>query len=308
MTIRTAFWFALILALTPSLTWGATIEDVLKKVDAKSGKPFDTQTSFTIQGVVAARATGPDGSVLAIILTPGSVGVPIWIGASESAGLTPRTEVEVTGQWAQGPYGAAVLKIAAGGVHPGATNKSVGAFELRGAGFFKDASSLAGRYVSLTNVSFASAAFDGSGKAVVKGDDGEVPLLVTIGLKGKAAPTGSFNVFGVPVQVNGEWRLLAARFISVNNKAAQALATKRTCFTCHNPDIKNIGPAYRDVAAKYREDPDAIQKMCGQIEKGGGGRWGPVPMPALGALVPPDERRQLAEWIFGYRWDALLAE
>ena len=44
------------------------------------------------------------------------------------------------------------------------------------------------------------------------------------------------------------------------------------------------------------------------MEKGGGGRWGPVPMPALGAKVPAADREQLAQWIFGYRWDALLAE
>ena len=45
-----------------------------------------------------------------------------------------------------------------------------------------------------------------------------------------------------------------------------------------------------------------------QMEKGGVGKWGPVPMPALGAVVSPDERKALAEWVMSYRWDAVLAE
>jgi cytochrome c len=62
------------------------------------------------------------------------------------------------------------------------------------------------------------------------------------------------------------------------------------------------------VAATYRNDPDAVAKLSDQIEKGGGGKWGVVPMPPLGAKVAAEDRQQLARWIYGYRWDALLAE
>jgi cytochrome c len=121
-------------------------------------------------------------------------------------------------------------------------------------------------------------------------------------------PPGAVNVFGVPVKVAGEWQLMAARFLSVNNKANLALATKHTCISCHNPDIKAVGPSYRDVAAKYKDDPAARATLIAQIEKGGTGKWGVVPMPPLGAKVPPADREVLIDWVLGYRWDAILAE
>ncbi|MBK7998524.1 MAG: c-type cytochrome [Verrucomicrobia bacterium] len=112
----------------------------------------------------------------------------------------------------------------------------------------------------------------------------------------------------MPVKVGSEWHLVAGRFLLGRAREIQNVATKRTCFTCHNPDTKLMGPPYREVAAKYRNDADAIAKLMSQMEKGGVGKWGPVPMPALGAVVPPDERKALAEWVMSYRWDAVLAE
>ena len=286
----------------------ASIEDVRKQLDPATGKAKDTATAFGINGVVSARATLDGGKVLAFVQPVGAAGVPILVTGADAAKIAPRNEVTLTGTLGDGPLGFAVLLVKEGSVTVGQTNKAFGAAEPRGADLFKDASSLDGRYVSLTNATFLSPKLDGLGKIKVKADAGEVTLLVSKALKDRDVPAGAVNVFGVPVKVNGEWCLLAARFLSVNNRTAQALATKHTCLTCHNPDIKAVGPAYRDVAARYKDDPDAVKKMCDQMEKGGGGRWGPVPMPALGAKVPPADREQLAQWIFGYRWDALMAE
>ena len=121
-------------------------------------------------------------------------------------------------------------------------------------------------------------------------------------------PAGAVNVFGVPVRVEDEWNLMATRFLSVNNKANLALAMNQTCITCHNPDIKDVGPAYRDVAAKYKDDSAAKATLLAQIKKGGAGRWGAVPMPPLGARVPSADLGVLIERILGYRWDAIQAE
>lgn len=293
---------------TLSSAYSASIDDVVKQIDVRTGKPRETNATYTVSGIVSARATLADGRVFAYLHFPGSAGAPVVASPSDAAKLQTRNEVELTGRLGDGPSGLAALLAKDGAIAVTATNKSVGAAELRGPDFFKDAASLAGRYVSLTNVTFSAPAFDDSGQMVVKGDAGDVHLLVTSTLKGKATPAGRFNIFGVPVRINGEWRLLAARFISVNNKAAQATAAKRTCFTCHNPDMKVVGPSYRDVAAKYKNDPDAVAKILNQIERGGGGKWGPVPMPALGSTVPVEERKQLVEWIYGYRWDAFLSE
>jgi cytochrome c len=300
-----AGWAAIVLT---GVAWAASPEDVLKQIDPATGKAKDTTTAFELSGIVSVRTTLAEGQVLAFVQLTGTAGVPVLAGKADADKLIPRNEVSLTGTLGDGPLGFAALRVKDGSVGVGATNKTFGAAEPRGAEFFKDASSLAGRYVSLTNVTFADAKFDGSGKAKVKGDGGEVTVLLTKALKDHEVPAGAVNVFGVPVRVEGEWRLLAARFLSVKNKETMALATKRTCFTCHNPDVKAVGPAYRDVAAKYKDDPEALAKLQLQMEKGGSGKWGVVPMPPLGASVPPDERRQLAEWILGYRWDALLAQ
>lgn len=284
------------------------IEDVLKQIDPATGKAKDTTTAFGINGIISARATLADGQVLAFVQPTGKAGLPILVSKAEAEKIIPRNELNLTGTFADGPFGFSVLKIKDGSLTVTGTNKAFGAAEPRGADLFKDASSLAGRYVSLTNVTFVAPKFDGSGKITVKGDAGEVSLHLPLTLKDRDVPPGGVNVLGVPVKVDGEWRLMASRFLSVSNKANLALATKHTCISCHNPDIKAVGPAYRDVAAKYKDDPAAKATLIAQIEKGGTGKWGVVPMPPLGAKVPPADRELLIDWVLGYRWDAILAE
>jgi len=74
------------------------------------------------------------------------------------------------------------------------------------------------------------------------------------------------------------------------------LAQKKNCMACHAVDKKLVGPAYKDVAAKYAKDKDAATKLADKIVKGGAGVWGPVPMPA-NAQVSAAEAKQLATWV-----------
>ena len=53
---------------------------------------------------------------------------------------------------------------------------------------------------------------------------------------------------------------------------------KAGCTACHSKDKKIVGPAYKDVAAKYKGQ-DATAKLMEKVRKGGAGVWGPVPMP-----------------------------
>ena len=78
--------------------------------------------------------------------------------------------------------------------------------------------------------------------------------------------------------------------------ADAALATSKNCMACHAVEKKVVGPSYKDVAAKYAGQADAVAKLAGKIVKGGGGVWGPVPMPA-NAQVSADEATKLATWI-----------
>jgi cytochrome c len=78
--------------------------------------------------------------------------------------------------------------------------------------------------------------------------------------------------------------------------ADNQLANKKNCLACHQADRKLVGPSYKDVAAKYSGDKQAVDKLAQKIMKGGAGAWGPVPMPA-NPQVSEAEARQLAAWI-----------
>jgi cytochrome c len=81
--------------------------------------------------------------------------------------------------------------------------------------------------------------------------------------------------------------------------ADQALATAKNCMACHAVDKKMVGPSYKDVAAKYGSDKEAVKKLAAVIQKGstpGKGNWGAVPMPA-NPQVNDAEAQKLAAWI-----------
>ena len=76
----------------------------------------------------------------------------------------------------------------------------------------------------------------------------------------------------------------------------EALARARTCLACHQVDRKQVGPSYRDVAARFADNPDAVSILSNAIRKGGRGQWGAVPMPAQ-PQVNEAEAAELARWI-----------
>jgi cytochrome c len=59
----------------------------------------------------------------------------------------------------------------------------------------------------------------------------------------------------------------------------EAAMNKAGCLACHAKDKKLVGPAYKDVAAKYKGQADAVVKLMDKTRKGGSGVYGPVPMP-----------------------------
>jgi len=84
--------------------------------------------------------------------------------------------------------------------------------------------------------------------------------------------------------------------VAVPAMADMALATSKNCMACHAVDKKLVGPSYKDVAAKYAGQKDAVDKLAAKIIKGGGGVWGPVPMPA-NAQVSEADAKKLAAWV-----------
>jgi len=82
--------------------------------------------------------------------------------------------------------------------------------------------------------------------------------------------------------------------------ADQALATAKNCMACHAIDKKVVGPAYKDVAAKYKGDKTAADKLATKVVKGGGGVWGAIPMPA-NPQVSDAEAKKLVAWVLSQK-------
>ncbi|MCW7538171.1 c-type cytochrome [Aquabacterium sp. A7-Y] len=78
--------------------------------------------------------------------------------------------------------------------------------------------------------------------------------------------------------------------------ASQQLAQQKNCMACHAVDKKLVGPSFKDVAAKYAGQKDAVDKLAQKVIKGGAGVWGPVPMPA-NAQVSDADAKTLVKWI-----------
>jgi len=79
-------------------------------------------------------------------------------------------------------------------------------------------------------------------------------------------------------------------------QADEALLKKHNCVACHQIDKKVVGPAYKDVAKKYKGQKDIAVKLAEKVKKGGQGVWGPVPMPP-NSQVPDADIKKLVEFI-----------
>lgn len=77
-----------------------------------------------------------------------------------------------------------------------------------------------------------------------------------------------------------------------------AIVKKARCVACHTVDQKRVGPAYKDVAAKYRGDGGAPGKLFDKVRNGGTGVWGEVPMiPHPADKISDDDLKAAVQWI-----------
>jgi cytochrome c len=97
---------------------------------------------------------------------------------------------------------------------------------------------------------------------------------------------------------------IAAAGVLVGTQAvaadAQALAQKNACMSCHQVDKKVVGPAFKEIAAKYKGDKTAEAKLVEKVKKGGSGVWGPVPMPP-NAQVPDADIKAIVQWVLSIK-------
>lgn len=94
--------------------------------------------------------------------------------------------------------------------------------------------------------------------------------------------------------------VLASAFASQAAMANADLAKAKNCMACHAVANKVVGPAFKDVAAKYAGQKDAEAKLSQKIIKGGSGVWGAMPMPA-NPQVSEAEAKTLVKWILAQK-------
>jgi len=79
---------------------------------------------------------------------------------------------------------------------------------------------------------------------------------------------------------------------------AEGLMTKAGCQACHAIDKKMVGPAYKEVAKKYKGDAKAPETLFQKVRAGGSGAFGPVPMPPNPPTkIGDDDLKKLVAWI-----------
>lgn len=94
--------------------------------------------------------------------------------------------------------------------------------------------------------------------------------------------------------------LVGVAVFSTPAMAQLELAKQKNCLACHSVDKKIVGPAYKDVAAKYANDKDAVARLAKKVREGGVGVWGQIPMPA-NTQVNEAESVQLVKWVLSQK-------
>ena len=100
----------------------------------------------------------------------------------------------------------------------------------------------------------------------------------------------------IAIALAGAACLVLAGVAQANEKLLQASG----CTACHSVDKKLIGPAYKDVAAKYRGDKSAEADLIKKVKAGSKGVWGDIPMPPNGH-VKDEDIKTLVQWVLALK-------
>jgi cytochrome c len=76
-----------------------------------------------------------------------------------------------------------------------------------------------------------------------------------------------------------------------------ALLKKGNCVSCHEVDKKKVGPAFKEVAAKYKDDKAVQANLEARVRSGGKGNWGKIPMPATAKTLSDDDIKAIVKWV-----------
>lgn len=98
--------------------------------------------------------------------------------------------------------------------------------------------------------------------------------------------------------------MLAASLVCAGNALAEngeILAKNNNCLTCHAIDKKALGPSFKDIAAKYKNDKGAQTALEKKVRSGGAGAWGKMPMPATAMSVSDGDIKDIVQWVLSLK-------
>ncbi|MBI5436318.1 MAG: c-type cytochrome [Nitrosomonadales bacterium] len=98
--------------------------------------------------------------------------------------------------------------------------------------------------------------------------------------------------------------MLAAGLVFADNALAEngeVLAKNNNCLTCHAVDKKVLGPSFKEVAAKYKDDKGAQAALEKKVRSGGAGAWGKMPMPATAMSVSDGDIKGIVQWVLSLK-------
>ncbi len=78
--------------------------------------------------------------------------------------------------------------------------------------------------------------------------------------------------------------------------AGQALVQASDCLRCHGMDRRYVGPSFRQIADRYREQPDAANYLARKIREGSVGVWGRTVTPRH-PQVNEAQSSDMARWL-----------
>jgi cytochrome c len=89
--------------------------------------------------------------------------------------------------------------------------------------------------------------------------------------------------------------LISAPLVQAN----ETLAMQSGCLGCHKTDMKLVGPAFKDIAAKYADDATAVDRLVNKVKSGSKPGeplvWGSAMMPPSPASK--ENVKSVIEWI-----------
>lgn len=77
-------------------------------------------------------------------------------------------------------------------------------------------------------------------------------------------------------------------------KSGPVLIKEHSCVSCHKMEGKQVGPGFKEIAVKYKDDATAEEKLVAKVTTGGSGVWGTMPMPPMDKVKPEDIKVMVA--------------